>query len=175
LLDFILAFLILIGQSIIDNDSTCMAQNPWIKKSDMLTGRWDLSNCVVDGKIYVMGGYGRGKQVDEYYPAKNIWARKTDMPIYTTNQATCVLNGKIYVLGGEDGPPPRYPDMTKVSVYDPGTDSWKTAPELPTGRIGLRASTLGDRIYAIGGMEYWGSIAIQTVEEFDPHKVSAGD
>ena len=145
------------------------AEDTWTKIAEIPEGIY--SGCfagVVDGKIYVVGGDGRGKRVDEFNPATNIWTRKTDMLTLTTDQATCALNGKIYVFGGENGPPPKYPGMTKVNIYDPAKDSWKTAPELPTGRFGLRASAADGKIYVIGGMDYWGSTNLRTVEEFDP-------
>jgi hypothetical protein len=145
------------------------ATNTWIQKGDMPQGIY--TGCftgVVDGKIYVVGGDGRGNRVDEYDPESNTWTRKANMQIFTTDQATCVLEDKIYVIGGESGPAPTYPGKTNVSVYDPIADSWTTAPDMPTRRFGLRASATGGKIYVIGGMDHWGATALRTVEEYDP-------
>ena len=145
------------------------ATDTWTQKGDIPMGIF--TGCftgVVDGKIYVMGGDGKETRVDEYNPATGIWTQKADMPIFTTDQATCVLDGKIYVLGGEAGPPPDYPGKKSVLVYNPSTDRWRTALDMPTGRFGLRASEVDGKIYAIGGRILWTSIAIRTVEEFDP-------
>jgi len=34
------------------------AEGIWITKADMPTGRWELSTCVLDEKIYAIGGAG---------------------------------------------------------------------------------------------------------------------
>ena len=55
----ILLVLILLGTGMLDSVSKCFAQYPWIQKeANMPTGRWELSTCVVDGKIYAIGGAG---------------------------------------------------------------------------------------------------------------------
>ena len=77
-----LLVLILLGIGI----STCFAQGPWTQKeADMPTGRWELSTCVVDGKIYAIGGAGPVYQalgtVEVYDPATDSWdTTKTRMP-----------------------------------------------------------------------------------------------
>jgi N-acetylneuraminic acid mutarotase len=147
------------------------ATDTWIRKGDMPQGIY--TGCftgVVDGKIYVVGGDGRGKRVDEYDPITDTWVQKSDMPTFTTDQSTCVLDEKIYVIGGETGPPPTYPGMTNVNLYDPAMDTWKTAYDMPTGRSGLRSSGVNGKIYVIGGLHYWGLKACRTVEVYDPSK-----
>jgi hypothetical protein len=44
---------------------------PWQTKTPMPAARWGLTSAVVDGKIYVMGGYSSGylNTVEEYWPA----------------------------------------------------------------------------------------------------------
>ena len=38
-----------------------------------------------------------------------------------------------------------------MEIYDPATDGWSTGVPLPTGRGGLAAAVLGDRIFVFGG------------------------
>jgi N-acetylneuraminic acid mutarotase len=64
-----------------------------------------------------------------------------------------VQNGKIFVIGGylytsgaTAGP------FNTVEVYDIGTNTWSTAAPMPTAREGLLAATVGDKIFAIGGL-----------------------
>jgi N-acetylneuraminic acid mutarotase len=147
------------------------AKDTWTERGEIPVGIYTGSFAgVVNEKIYILGGDGRDKRVDEYNPETNTWIRMKDMPIFTTDQATCVLDGKIYVLGGEDGPPPKYPGKNSVYCYDPGSDSWIKVTEMPTGRFGLRASSINGKIYTIGGMTFWGATASRTVEEYDPSK-----
>jgi hypothetical protein len=42
--------------------TTASADGIWTTKADMPTGRWELSTCVVDGKIYAIGGAGPSYQ-----------------------------------------------------------------------------------------------------------------
>jgi N-acetylneuraminic acid mutarotase len=36
-------------------------------------------------------------------------------------------------------------------VYDPGSDKWTKAPDLPTARSGITAAEIGGRVYVFGG------------------------
>ncbi len=60
---------------------------------------------MVDGKIYVLGGYSaiQGEvlaDVELYDPATDSWVKKSDMPFRLTMFGAAVVNGKIYVIGG---------------------------------------------------------------------------
>jgi N-acetylneuraminic acid mutarotase len=130
------------------------------------------SSSVVDGKIYIFGGYGGSNRVDEYDPSTDTWTRKSEIPTKRRGLTTSVLDGKIYVIGGylpgtyTEG----WPGVTTVEVYDPATDTWTTAPDMPTGKFGPRASAVQGKIYVIGGMEKWISSAYGIVEVFTPNK-----
>ena len=58
----------------------------WAKKIDMPTPRAGVSNSVIDGKIYAIGGVKRDKvynalaTVEVYDPATNTWTKMADMP-----------------------------------------------------------------------------------------------
>ncbi|NIT59855.1 MAG: hypothetical protein GWN00_27625 [Aliifodinibius sp.] len=60
--------------------------------------------------------------------------------------AAVVVNGKIYVVGGF------WMDNFEFEEYNPETDKWRILPNMPTRRLFLGATTLQNRIYAIGGM-----------------------
>jgi N-acetylneuraminic acid mutarotase len=105
---------------------------------------------VVNGKIYVSGGFSDYKQAFPtaalymYNPATNTWTRKRDMPslrAITGEQwevgaqgETAVIKGKLYVLSacyvenapwGYDEGCPSGPWFFR---YNPGTDTWTTLP-----------------------------------------------
>jgi N-acetylneuraminic acid mutarotase len=276
----ILTFLILMGTSIMDFNATCFAQSPWTKIADMPTGRWELSTCVVDGKIYAIGGaagssssyssletfstveeydpmtdtwtskspmpksrgfhsanvvdgkiyiiggshdsgpdrnhvrtveeydpatdtwtqmgdmprgmgagfssvfdgkiyafggYGGARRVDEYDPATDTWTSKSDMPTGRNAFTTSTLDSKIYVIGGYVVPTlPGYPGLITVDIYDPATDTWDKATDMPTGRFGPRSSVVDGKIYVIGGMVKWITTASRIIEEYDPSKDLTG-
>jgi len=72
----------------------------WTKKSDMPTPRGALKSCVVNNKIYVIGGASGANivgAVEEYDPASDKWAKKADMLTPRTHLSVSEVNGKIYV------------------------------------------------------------------------------
>lgn len=93
------------------------------------------------------------------------------MPTSRRAVTTSVVDGKIYVIGGYLDPAVSgYPGVTTVEVYDPATDTWTTAPDMPKGRFAPRSSVVDGKIYVIGGMGYWIGGAYRIVEEYDPEK-----
>jgi N-acetylneuraminic acid mutarotase len=144
------------------------ATDTWTQKGDMPRGIGAGYSSVVDGKIYVFGGYVFSDRVDEYDPATDTWTQKSNMPTKKRALTTSALDGKIYVIGGYVPGVPDYQGVATVEVYDPTTDTWTTAPDMPTGRFGPRSSVVDGKIYVIGGMEYWVGSAKTTVEEYDP-------
>jgi len=143
------------------------ATDSWTQKGDIPARRGAGFSSLVDGKIYVFGGYGGSRRVDEYDPATDNWTQKSEMPTARHALSTSVVDGKIYVIGGYVPGVSGYPGVATVEVYDPATDTWTTASDMPTGRFGPRTSVVDGKIYVIGGMGYWIRTAYGTVEEYD--------
>ena len=59
------------------------------------------------------------------------------------------FQGRVWALGGRTSFWGQ--QYANVDIYDPTTDSWRTGTPLPTGRGGIAAAVLGDRIYVFGG------------------------
>ena len=140
----------------------------WTQKGDMPRKIGVGFSSVVGGKIYVFGGYGGSWRVDEYDPVTDTWTQKSDMPTWRHGLSTSAMDGKIYAIGGYYPGGPDYPGVATVEVYDPATDTWTTAPDMPTGRFGPRTSVVDGKIYVIGGMDYGIGSAYRTVEEYNP-------
>ena len=173
----ILTFLTFIGTSIMDSNSACFAQSPWSKKADMPTGRWELSTCVVDGKIYAIGGaifLEALRSVEVYDPATDTWTTKSDMPTARQALSTSVVNGKIYAIGGGLLEPTfsSGKSLSTVEEYDPTTDTWTKKSDMPNKRGWHSAIVLDGKIYIIGGCNTPAGpstgTAILTVDVYDP-------
>ena len=99
-------------------------------------------------------------------PTSNFWTKKADLPI-AMGTHTAVVNGKIYVIGGQSG---RYRDESviypRADVYDPATNEWTTATDMPTARRDLRSEVLDGKIYVFGGRQY--GEGLTTTEMYDP-------
>lgn len=99
------------------------------------------------------------------------WTRKLAGPSAREYAAAVALGGRVYVMGGQrtDAGVIPGPATAVVEVYDPVTNTWASAPPMPTARMGLVAAVANGRIYAIGGRtDGFSTSAVGTVEEFDP-------
>ena len=107
---------------------------------------------VLNGKIYVTGGYGDygpgtsgfpWMTVYMYDPATNSWTRKHDMPVIDLGHgdrdfpsgggSTAVINDKLYVLSAafiEDGGANGFRENSHSLLfrYNPGSDTWTPLP-----------------------------------------------
>jgi N-acetylneuraminic acid mutarotase len=123
----------------------------WMQKTSMRGSKTFTSSCVVDGKIYVIGGAWTREDVEAYDPATDTWTWKADMPTPRYGLDTVVVDSKIYAIGGwyhsEDGP-----IYSTVEVFDPVTDTWTKGVDIPVTTAGLSASVVDGKIYVMGGV-----------------------
>ena len=101
----------------------------WTKKSDIWTPRTVSQACLVNGKIYVIGGatseYNPTDAVEMYDPATDTWYIKSPMPVASAFLSCAVANNKIYVFEGTAN---WSTSAGRVWEYDPALDP----VELPT-------------------------------------------
>ena len=139
-----------------------MPPSPWKKAAPFPEPDEELYGVAVNGKLYVIGGWGEGKARGanyEYDPATDKWTKKKSMPRPAHHAALAATNGKIYVCGGfvapEDTTIPigaAWQPIDDVWEYDPAADSWKTLAPLPGKRGAAVAVEAGGKIYVIGGV-----------------------
>ena len=122
----------------------------WVKKADMPTPRLGLATCVLNGKIYAVGGYAAAgalgiSTVEEYDPATDSWTTKTPMPTARERLSCAPVNGKLYAIGGSraflSGP------LKTVEEYDPASDTWTRKTDMPTARSDHAVAVVDGRIY----------------------------
>jgi len=126
----------------------------------MGVGRASFAATVLNGKIFVIGGYFNSRTTAEVYdPNIDKWSYLPDMKSPRTYETAQSYNGKVYVFGDRFG--------ASVEVYDPATDSWTFRKPLPSGtRFCAASALLNDKIYVIGG-ETGGPI-VNLVDVYDP-------
>ena len=153
--------------------------NSWERLTDMPTPRLQAGAAVVDGKIYVVGGYrviNRRmkilKVVEVYDPQTDTWVRKQDMSIPRRQFGIGVVAGKIYVIGGENFFDFEKPQrLDQMEVYDPVSDTWAKRADLPSRRDEVKVAVVRDTIYVIGGFGWppFGLGAVlATIEAYQP-------
>ena len=131
----------------------------WRKKTDMPTARYALSSCVINGKVYTLGGLILSfamatpamatSAVEEYDQATDTWMKRANMPEAKWCTAAVAVDGKIYVFGGTNSDTD--PAASTVFEYNPTLDSWKTLPGMPFTRLAMSASVANGKVYIIGG------------------------
>ena len=92
--------------------------NQWQERTEMSAPKALHTASVIDGKIYVIGGYLRENTefkklstIEIYDPRTDHWIQEPDLPMGKWGHKTEVIDGQIYIFGG--GP------ATSVQVYDP--------------------------------------------------------
>jgi N-acetylneuraminic acid mutarotase len=159
------------------NDS--IDADSWVERSSLPTPRSGAAAAVVDGKIYVIGGYSSDVMfaINECYnPETDTWTTLAPMPRPRSGAFASVVDGKIYVIGGVDETTAHTSSLNES--YDPKTDTWTTMAPMPTCRAVPFAATVDGKIYVMGGIggnmfSFTDSAAIVDVvsaanEEYDP-------
>jgi len=143
----------------------------WTFKAPMPTGRGFTTGAIVDGKIYMIGGFPTHTSVtmanEMYDPALDSWTPMAGMPEGRCANATCTYDGKIYVFGGIS-PDPYATAKDNVYVYDPQTDAWTQKAVMPYENAFSGITVVKDTIYLIGGMHSYNSPPISTVMAYYP-------
>jgi N-acetylneuraminic acid mutarotase len=111
----------------------------WVTRAPMPSGSWGGLAAVVEGKIYVVGGFSPVNYV--YDPSTDNWTARTPPPGIHFDSVVAYQN-KIYCIGG-----------TNTEVYDTSTDSWIAKTPMPISIYGF-ANIVDGQIYVISGYDY---------------------
>ncbi|MEK7765674.1 MAG: kelch repeat-containing protein [bacterium] len=129
------------------------SRNTWTERARLPTPRQMLAGCVLDGRIFAIGGYASGAEVsaavESFEPASNAWSRKAALPSPRTVASAFGVGGKVYVVGGfKDGAATPEP---AVAVYDPSADTWSAGSSLPGPGERYFFCAMAGKVYALGG------------------------
>ena len=151
--------------------------NTWEQLTDMPTPRTYPYTAVVNGIIYVFGGWyneigGKLKYpvvVEAYDPSADTWTQKKDMLVSRVHPAIGVVDEKIYIIGGSTGWGQEHDRrMDWVDIYDPATDMWEQGSKMPTRRDPYLGGVVNNRIYVTGGYGLPVGQVVPVIEEYDP-------
>jgi N-acetylneuraminic acid mutarotase len=79
------------------------------------------------------------------------WTNLRNMPSERQELATAVLNGKIYAIAGYTGTDFDVHSTSTVEVYNPATDTWSSAHDVPTPNNHNCAAVVAGKLYAFAG------------------------
>src|SRR5262250_374979 len=134
----------------------------WSTLAPMPTARQEISVAVLDGKVFVIGGYDANGQstatVEVYDPRTNAWKRAAPLPIATNHNAAATVNGRLYAFGGTS---------PRAFVYDAGRETWTEVASMRYLHGGTPAvAVIGGKIYVAGGTGP--DMAGHELEVYDP-------
>lgn len=121
---------------------------------------------VVDGCLYVLGGFSSASAVNSvwrYDPRINIWEEVSSM---ATGRAFCktgLLKNKLYVVGGVSRDRGSLTPLRSAEVFDPNTDQWTQVPSMPFSKaLDLPTAFLADMLkpIATGMTTYKGRLCV---------------
>ncbi|MGC3970255.1 MAG: hypothetical protein QM775_23870 [Pirellulales bacterium] len=143
------------------------ATDSWKELPPLPAPRSSLDAAVVDGKLYVVGGWnlqGTDASDGQWYEdalvfdladEKGAWKPIAKPPFKTRALAAAGHDHKLYAMGGMTSAD----EVTKaVHIYDPKTDTWSQGPELQAG--GRFAAFAVSAFAADGRLFYSGSDGI---------------
>ncbi|MBT8401269.1 MAG: T9SS type A sorting domain-containing protein [Rhodothermia bacterium] len=143
------------------------AQGTWVEFPDMPSARAEIPHAVLDGQIYVPGGFenrGATSTVEVYDTVTRSWSRIADLPVRMHHLHMVAHQETIFVLGGYEGN--SFSASSRVLEYDAAGKRWIERARMPTARGAGAAVQLDGRLYVLGGAAF-GS-AMSTVESYDP-------
>ena len=92
--------------------------------------------------------------VESFDAATNQWTAVA--PMHTRRYAHCLVSaqGKLFAVGGSNCENGFLPcPLGSVECFDPSTRVWSNIAALSTARKHLAVAVLGDKLYAIGGLD----------------------
>lgn len=140
--------------------------------------RAESVGTVVNGKLYVMGGfhglikpnhYIAQARCDVFDPATNTWTRIADMPEPFTHSQAAVDGTTMWFVGAYVGNHPG-PGTTHVWKYDTATNVWSRGPDLPVARGAGASAIVGRELHFFGGMN-----KTRTIDEADQYVLNLDD
>ena len=138
--------------SFIFSPAQVSAQGTWKQLSVTPITRTENSAALLDGKIYVLGGFtpkGTTTRVDVWNPILNNWSIAVPLPQALHHTTAVVVNGKIYVIGGfKSG---FWNPINTTYEYDPDLQKWFNKTPMPTARGAHAAAVIDGKIHLVGG------------------------
>ena len=127
----------------------------------MPLSRQELATGILNGKLYVLGGYYLGfmstATVQVYDPTTDTWTLAHPLPYVVNHNAAAVAGGNLYSFGAGRG---------ETFVYNPNNNSWSSRASShyvhsDTAAVGV----INNKIYVAGGT---GTPSQRELEVYDP-------
>ena len=140
----------------------------WISRASMPTPRQEVYPALLDGRIYVVGGFiSSGGFVNRNWAfeiATDAWYQRTNLPAVRHHVFCVAHDGLLYAIGGFFG---NWLATNTVFAYDPIANGWTTMAPLLAARGEHVAASYGGEIFVFGGRDD-GYVSTATTQVYDP-------
>lgn len=127
----------------------------WSRGTLIPTARTELAVALLDGKIYVAGGYGGLTAFEAYDPASDTWEKLKPLPAGREHPSLAALDGIVYLTGG---------NASETYAYDAKAATWTPRKSLLFARYAAAAVALDGALYLLGGT----GPSAEVVQKYDP-------
>ena len=135
-----------------------VAQQPtagqWGMKAEMIEPNSEFTLTESDGKIYVLGGYPKGRvtvrTVQIYDTKTDTWRLGPPLPEPNNHGMAAAVDGVIYLIGGQTDPVRAYVN-TVYALDTRSPERWVEKARMPTSRSAAAPVVLDGKIYVAGG------------------------
>ena len=132
----------------------------WIEGVPLPEPRGAATACMIDGRIYVAGGYQWNAdthwftaRLDMFDPETDLWSQLPSMPTPRSLAAGAVLDGRFYLIAGRNNEGKAFQALDVVEVFDPVSTTWTVMNPLPSAMEAPAAQSIGDTILLAGGWD----------------------
>ena len=130
--------------------------NSFAVRADSPAAQGGPASEVINGHLYIAGGRTNPDMTLDlawdYNIATDAWQARASMPTAKNVPGRAVGQGQLYAIGG--GNPFTTPlTTTDVVKFDPGSNTWSTAPALNAQRSFTAGASIGNTLFAAGGRD----------------------
>ena len=157
------------GDSVTDASVFDPGTGVWSSLQPLAVARDHLAAATIGGRVYAATGRDNGAlraALEVLDASTGSWSRRADIPTARGGVAAAALSGRLVVLGGEGNSADPAGIFHQTESYDPSTDTWRSDAPMRTGRHGIGAAVVGDRLYVPGGATQEGFGAVTANESF---------
>lgn len=155
----------------------------WQTLKPMPTARAYAPSSAINGKFVVTGGccillssapYTRVSSTEIYDPSTNTWGYGQAIPDAVSAPGFGRIKGKLYVAGGSADQTYPAPQLSKLQVYEPVSNSWSNKAPMPQGLEQAASAVIDGKLYVAGGAAGNGLVGA-ALYRYDPGSDSVPD
>ena len=124
--------------------------NQWRKCASMKHPRTETSSAVINGELYVFGGWYESTtraECEVYSPTSDSWSILPALNIKRSSFVSGVVDGSVVIAGGYN----KTITLNSAEVYCPETNRWNPIAPLPQAAAEATACVLNGCLFVVGG------------------------